>query len=424
MVGELDGGRVRYRAMTSCMMLLGQAEGRHIVTVEGLNPARGLTPVQRALAEEGATQCGFCTPGVVVSMTSAVCDSGTLQADDLLEAAGGNICRCTGYASFRRAAQRLERELGGLDRAQDARLASLCGAGVVPQSFERAAGELAQLAAERDEAGQPSLEFATHAVAGGTDVLVQRRFASDVGHPHLFPERSAGEAIVVEGDRLRVDAGATFEALKRSADFRRVDPRAVRDMDLVASQLIRERATVGGNIANASPIADGVILFLALDSELELCGPSGARRLPLVEFYHGYKQTELRPDERIVALRVPLTEPLSNFEKVSKRERLDIASVNSAASFKIDGNRFVSARLSAGGVAPIPLFLERSSASLVGAPLEAETVRRACRTAMEEVTPITDVRGSADYKRLLLGRLVLAHFIESFPGQGFEELAP
>jgi xanthine dehydrogenase small subunit len=422
LVGELEGDVVRYRAMTSCMMLLGQVEGRHIVTIEGLNLAQGLGPVQRAVAEEGATQCGFCTPGVVVSLTSALCAPGAPSEAELLEAAGGNICRCTGYASFRRAARRLVGELAGLPREAGPRLRSLVAEGVLPASFGRATEELARLADGPASTPTTPAQGSVYTLAGGTDVLVQRRFAPEPGRPH-FLERPCDGALRIEGASLFIDAGATFEELKHSQAWRRVDPNALRHLDLVASQLIRERATVGGNIANASPIADVVILLLALDAELELAGPAGGRRLSLAKFFHGYKHTDRRPGEGILGVRVPLAGRLANFEKVSKRERLDIASVNTAASFELAGERFARVRLSAGGVGPVPLLLERSAAGLEGRPLDKDAVRAACRTAMEEVRPISDVRGSAEYKRLLLGRLVLAHFIESFPGRGFEELA-
>lgn len=424
LVGEPAGDGLRYRALPSCMMLLGHARGRHLLTCEGLGPVGELTPVQQAVAEEGATQCGFCTPGVVISMTGALCSGAAapVAPDDLLEAAGGNICRCTGYASFHRAAARLAQEHGRGASESAPGLAELVSRGVLPPSVERARDELRAWCGEED--GPPSCEGAEtdYALAGGTDVLVQRRTATEIATPR-FLERPPGRAAVeVEGEALRLDAGCTFEELKRSSAWREVDPRAEDHLDLFASQLVRERATLGGNVANASPIADGVSWFLALGAELELEGERGTRRLPIAEFFRGYRETALEPGERILCLRVRRDRRLAGFEKVSRRERLDIATVNSSACFELREGRFAGVAISAGGVGPVPLLLRSTAEVLEGAPATPDSLREALRVAEEEVAPISDVRGTADYKRLLLRQLVLAHFVEAFPGQGFEEL--
>jgi xanthine dehydrogenase small subunit len=202
---------------------------------------------------------------------------------------------------------------------------------------------------------------------------------------------------------------------------------------LLASPLVRERATIGGNIANASPVGDITAMLIALGALVRVQGAGSARELPLERFFLGYKKIDLRPSEAggpgeiVAAILVPASRPfaLFNFEKLSKRERLDIAAVNSAASFEIEAAgrqiRIKRARISAGGVAPVPLFLAKASSFLEGKIVDSVTALEAARIASGEASPIGDVRGSADYRRRILERLVLGHFLRLFPGSGIEE---
>jgi xanthine dehydrogenase small subunit len=173
-------------------------------------------------------------------------------------------------------------------------------------------------------------------------------------------------------------------------------------------------ATIAGNFINASPIGDLSIFFLALNAELELLrnGTGESRRLPLHDLFRGYKELDRSEDEIVTALRfrVPAANDLFHFEKVSKRMHLDIASVNSAILLRMEGNRIREGRISAGGVAPIPLLLRKTSASLEGATLSDALVEKIVRLALEEISPISDVRGSKEYKSLLLAQLLRAHF--------------
>jgi xanthine dehydrogenase small subunit len=217
-------------------------------------------------------------------------------------------------------------------------------------------------------------------------------------------------------------------------------------MDRIASVQIRRRATVGGNLVNASPIGDLAVLCLALGVELSIVrekgragtGPAGGgttpsggggnaaaekRKLALADFFLGYKKLDLRSGEFIETIDFPLPDDASyiNFEKVSRRTHLDIASVNSAVRIEAEpgkrseGVTIKTARLSAGGVAPVPLYLKKTSEGLAGKPVEAGTVLEAAASADGEVSPISDIRGSKTYKRLLLRQLIFVHFITLFP---------
>lgn len=411
LVGRLDGSAVRYENLCSCLLPVAVVAGCHVVTVEGLDgPA--LTPVQQAIVDEGATQCGFCTPGIVLSATGYLLEAPRPTAEGAVRAVEGNICRCTGYGSIRRALDGVVRRLDDGDDGVE----GLIRAGVVPAYFAGIADRLRAL--EIAPCDEPD---AAPLVAGGTDLYVQRNRELAGLEPRLAPTQ---RRIEDRGDHLLLGAGVTFEDVNRSPLLAELVPRLGDFLRLVASQPIRRRATLAGNVVNASPIGDLTILLLALDAEVELVGGGGRRSLPLRRLFTGYKQLDRAPDEVLDHFRVALpSRPLTvNFEKVSKRTHLDIASVNSAASFVVHDGLIRLAHLSAGGVAPVPLYLERTSAKLVGAPPTAATARAAAAVAEAEIAPISDVRGSAAYKRLLLRQLIYAHFHELF-GLGPELLA-
>ena len=417
LLGELTpSGGLCYRALTSCLMPIGEAAGRHLVTVEGLAGA-DLGPVQQAIVDEGASQCGFCTPGFVVAMTGLLLNTTRFDLDEALIALAGNLCRCTGYASIRRAVARLLDDLRhNVGKAPD-RIAALTGAGVLPLYFTTVAERLAAL-----DVSLPEFDAEGPLVAGGTDLYVQRLGELEPAAPRLLL-RELPPAIRTEDGWVVLTATTTAEDLKRSSVLREVVGDVSGLVDLICSEPIRQRATIGGNIVNASPIGDMTIMLLALDAELLLAKVGVRRQTPLREFYRGYKQVDLGPGEIIEAVRFPVTRHagMFNFEKVSKRRYLDIASVNSAAWLRFDGDRISQAFLSAGGVAPIPMRLPATEALLTGTRVTVELARRAADVARTEIAPISDVRGSADYKRLLLGQLVLAH-LHALCGIGEGEL--
>lgn len=225
-----------------------------------------------------------------------------------------------------------------------------------------------------------------------------------------------------DGAGLRIGALTRFEELAESALFRSRVSGIQGFMDLVASWQIRTRSTVGGNLINASPIGDVTVLMLALGAVavFEETAPSSAgtvRELPLEDLYLGYKSLDRQASEVLLEVRIPDLDGADgvDFEKVSKRRWLDIATVNSAARLRVRGGVIEDARLAVGGVAPVPLFLRRTSAQLAGRPASADTLALALESAQGEIAPISDVRGSAAYKRLLVRHLLAAHFTNLLP---------
>src|SRR5829696_517838 len=371
LVGELKDDRVSYRTMTSCLMPLANAAGKHIVTIEGINRDDGsLTPVQQAMIDESGTQCGFCTVGFVMSLTGFCIDKTAKTPEMAVSSIDGNICRCTGYKSIERAATALTRQLAE------------GGTQFVPDYFENIAERLnvLDLANPKSEIPNPK-----SIVAGGTDVYVQKPDALvDSDSTHIFYDESL-RSISDNGSFIEVGASATVTDLLESPVMQSIFPDLYKHLKLLSSTPIRNMATLAGNFANASPIGDMTVWFLALDADIIF---NNGREMPLRELYIDYKKLAKTEQEFIqtIRFRKPGEDFRFNFEKVCKRTYLDIASVNSAISLTVEPTpgpgwvppalapsgvqqsepgavatgppveyKIVSAYVSCGGVAPIPL---------------------------------------------------------------------
>ncbi|MFT6715246.1 MAG: xanthine dehydrogenase small subunit [Planctomycetota bacterium] len=426
LLGELGkDGTVTYRAVPSCMVLVGHVAGRHVVTIEGLNPGRGLSPVQAAVVEHGGSQCGFCTPGFIISFTGFLLNATEFTTEEAKSSIAGNLCRCTGYVSLVRAGAAIASHFEGLTAPGAGRIETLVATGALPTCFDGAANKLASIQTPDLPYGsaESSSDLRTPfagPLGGGTDLIVQQGAKLDELAPRILFRSEEERAPYLEGDQLVLPGDTTFEDLHRCQTFTQLWPMAAVDLERFASGLIRERATVAGNIANASPIADGTAMLLALGAELELTTNQGAatRRLPLGKLFLGYKQLALEPKETIHAIRIPgelAPGRHFSFEKVSKREYLDIATVTTGFSATLHEGTFECVLLSAGGVGPTPMLLEQTASFLEGKPVCAASVLEAAAVIDTEIAPISDVRGSADYKRLLLRQLFFAHVLKLFP---------
>ncbi|MGE3466300.1 MAG: FAD binding domain-containing protein, partial [Pyrinomonadaceae bacterium] len=421
LVGELAKDQVKYRTMTSCLMPLANAAGKHIVTIEGVNPADGsLTLVQRAMVDESGTQCGFCTVGFVMSLTgfcltergrprphprddgSETANGTSTIAEAAISSIDGNICRCTGYKSIERAACRISEQLT-VNNEQFA-----------PEYFAsipRRLSALKRSPAEAETQAAGSVPF----VGGGTDVYVQKHdeMAEYGSAPLLYDDNLRG--ISATGEHIEIGASATVTDLLESPVMQSIFPDLYKHLKLVSSTPIRNMATLAGNFVNASPIGDMTVWFLALDAEIVLSSPpyeggvadaSGdgvvlSRDIKLRDLYLGYKQLAKQPDEIITTIRFrkPKGDFRFNFEKVCKRTYLDIATVNTAISFSCsppykggvaaasaDGVVLSDVHVSAGGVAPIPLYLKETSAFLSGKEVSEETISAANEIMQSEIS--------------------------------------
>jgi len=241
------------------------------------------------------------------------------------------------------------------------------------------------------------------------------RFVFD--HPQL-------NGVSKEGNKCIIGPSATVSDLKASTIINEAIPEFHRYAKLVSSTPIRNMATIAGNFINASPIGDFTIFFLALDAQLILSDGKTKRELPLRKLYKGYKTLNKKPEEHIeqISFDLPDTNTHFHFEKVSKRTHLDIASLNSAIRLQMKGDVIESAGLSAGGVGPVPMYLQKISEFLTDKRISEELIKDAIAIMQTEISPISDARGTKEYKTLLLGQLIKAHFMELFPEISIEKI--
>ena len=415
LVGEIVNGELRYRSATSCLMPLGNVNGKHIVTIEGIN-MNDLNLVQQAMSDEGATQCGFCTPGFVMSLAGFCLSERPATYENAIAAIDGNICRCTGYKSIERAAAKVALKVA--EKGEQDPVEYVAENGILPEYFKNIKKRLTALHSLINDEAYLVLH-GKKIVGGGTDLYVQQHVALTHAEINFISDRKEMNGIVKENNRCIIGAAATVTDLCESSIFNDAFPQFSHYAKLVSSTPIRNMATLAGNFVNASPIGDLTIFFLALDAILVLTDGKSKRELPLRKFYNGYKQLAKTNEEYIEKFYFPLpgVHTLFNFEKVSKRTHLDIASVNTAIQLEMEGMIISNASVSAGGIGPVPMFLKKTSAFLKNKTISEKTIEAAFQVAQEEIKPISDARGTEAYKRLLLRQLMKAHFMKLFPDE-------
>jgi xanthine dehydrogenase small subunit len=391
-----------YLPVNSCLIPLPAAAGCEIYTVEALAESGTPCEAQRAIADRGGSQCGYCTPGFVVSMFAEQFrrQGKGFDADSL----GGNLCRCTGYRPIRDAVQSIGPPL---DTALRRRL-EFPAPRVLPMDYESAGGRFSRPCSLNECLKLSADDGAAQFVAGNTDLgvmtnLRHRRF------PHLISLDGIPELREFQDgpDMVEIGAGLTLTEIGERWTGA---PDLFRDwLRLFASPLIRNRATLGGNLATASPIGDAAPMLLALDAELTIASLNGDRTIPLHSFFRAYRQTSLERGEVLRSVRIPIPLPAhARFYKVAKRRLDDISTVAAAFAIRTEnGGRIRSARLAYGGVGPTPLrAVEAEEALVAGDPEGAKDILR--RT----LHPIGDHRGSAAY-RLAMAQSLLDKFLWS-----------
>jgi xanthine dehydrogenase small subunit len=410
LVGDFENERLVYRSMASCLMPLGNAHGKHIVSVEGIN-MKELSPVQQAMVDTNGTQCGFCTIGFVMSFTGFVLNETTKQYNDAITATDGNICRCTGYKSIERAAAILSEKVN--NKPEQETITWLVEHNFIPEYFLQIKERLRQLRANINATATTLNPIIQKLVlGGGTDLVVQKALTvKKSAVEHLF-DTGHLQGIKFENGQCHIGAAVTVTAFAESKLIQDFFPDLHKYIKLISSTPIRNMATMAGNLVNASPIGDMSIFFLALDSEIVLNKNGVIRMVKLKDFYKAYKQIDKADDEIIE--KIAFTPPQNNhfnFEKVSKRTHLDIASVNSACQMQLNDDGVIeNMHLSAGGIAPFPKYLKNTATFLKGKQINVENLKAAIEIMNTETSPISDARGTKEYKRLLLRQLFMAHF--------------
>jgi xanthine dehydrogenase small subunit len=439
LVARPDGpDRARWVAINACLVPAAAFDQQEVVTAEGLGRPGQLHPVQREMAERGGSQCGYCTPGFICSMAAeyyrpdrgpapparlngsgAADQAGAAEGEHGpngfdLHALSGNLCRCTGYRPIRDAAYALgQPESGDPFLARQAEPAPAAAATTT-------SNEQGRYVRPADLTGVLDL-LATHPgaqlVAGSTDWGVElnirhTRAALTIGIERLaeLREFSFGP------DRIDLGAALSLSEIESALDGR--VPLLADVFPQFASRLIRNGATLGGNLGTASPIGDTPPALLALDASLVLASVTGEREVLLADYFTGYRQSIKRPDELIKTIRIPLPlAPVTAFHKIAKRRFDDISSVAVAYALTLEGGRVASVRIGLGGVAATPLRATAAEEALRGRPWTRDTVAAAADELGQAGTPMSDHRASERYRIAMLRNSLLKFYAEN-PGGG------
>jgi xanthine dehydrogenase small subunit len=394
-----------YRAVNSCLLMLPSVAGQEVYTVEALATGDALHPAQQAMAAAGGSQCGYCTPGFVLSLFAEQYRPERIGPCDV-NALGGNLCRCTGYRPIRDAAL----SLGPAPDDRFRRRLSQPAPSLEPMSYRARDGSFFRPGTLADCIALLADRPGACLVAGATDLAVESNLRGRQFGP-LVSVEALQELQVFENGPGSVEIGAGL-TLSEIAQRWHAAPAVLAEwLDCFASPLIRNRATLGGNLATASPIGDSAPLLLALDAEVKIAGPAGLRTLPLDGFFTGYRRTALQPGELLVSVKIPTPLPGAiRFFKASKRRLDDISTVAACFALRLDRmGRVTSARIAYGGVAGVPMRVKEAEDRLIGQIWNGAALQRAQRSVERALRPMSDHRGSAAY-RLALAQSLLEKF--------------
>ncbi|MDM7861340.1 xanthine dehydrogenase small subunit [Alteromonas sp. ASW11-36] len=401
----------RYKTINSCLMLLGNAHGKHIVTVEAVTQnlyadVDELHPVQKAMVESHGSQCGFCTPGIIMSLLALYINNASYPGKKaVIHALGGNLCRCTGYQPILKAAEKAfeyERQPVAWAATADSFARSLRNAGnslkeipslrfeqnhfYVPQSLK-------QLVNLKNQCPEARL------IAGGTDLSIE--FTQQLTEPAIIISvTQVTELIQVSdsGDGLVIGAAATYADFIEL--FCRHYPESKELFERLGSEQIRNGGTLGGSLGNASPIGDPAPLLIALDATLELVSIAGTRHVKVEDFFTGYRQTVLTANEVIRQVLIP-KRPASlklASHKISKRFEDDISTVCLVLAVDHADDQITAVRCAMGGMAALPARAKTVEQQLLGASLSQHSFNQAASALAQDFSPMSDVRASAEYR--------------------------
>jgi xanthine dehydrogenase small subunit len=415
-LGELDGERIRYRAVNACILFAPQLDGKQLITVEHLSPDGSLHPVQQAMVECHGSQCGFCTPGFVMSLFALYHEERAPARQRILDALAGNLCRCTGYRPIVDAGRRMH-ELGQDDQfsAREAetvaRLKALGG-----ERLAFAYGGKRYFAPTRiDDLAALCEQFPSACLlAGGTDVGLwvtkQHRDLDTLIHVGAVEEL---QRLEVTARHLEIGAAVTYSDAMDAIGARWPDFGGL--IRRLGSVQIRNSGTIGGNVANGSPIGDSMPPLIALGAELVLRKGGARRTMPLEDFYLDYRRTALEPGEFVELIRVPLPQAEQQFRcyKISKRFDQDISAVLGAFRVRLEAGKVADVRIAYGGTAAIPKRAIGCEQALLGRRWTEATIARGRAALARELAPISDMRASAAYRLLVAQNLLTKFHVET-----------
>jgi len=397
-------GQSQFQAVNSCLLPMGLVCGREVLTVEALAEGEALHPVQTALIDCAGSQCGYCTPGFVMSLFVGY--YGEHLSDHTTE---GNLCRCTGYRPIRAATAELGAQIRGEDRFRH--LLARARAPLPDNGLGNFFNPTSLAQAFAAKSAHPQAAW----IAGATDLGVNLSHGQMVAPVFIALDRIAElQTLEINDVEVRIGAGVSLSRLE--SELAGVFPTLDQMLRWFAARQVRNRATFGGNLGSASPIGDLLPILLALDATIELAGAEGRREVAAEAFFLSYRKTARASDELIVAVRMPRiahtaaglsgNKFVSAAYKVAKRQTDDISIVAGVFALAFDANATVThARLAYGGVAALPLRAKQTEAFLLGGHLSEGRVAAAVRMLAAEFTPMSDHRSGADYRRALSGNL-------------------
>jgi len=420
LVGRLAASGLIYEGVNACIRFMGSLDGCHVVTVEHLKAEDGtLHPVQQAMVDCHGSQCGFCTPGFVMSLYGLWMRSADPTDAEIEKALQGNLCRCTGYEAIMRAA----RAISSYGDAGSDPLAAERGA-VTARLKAMRDGARVEIGAGKDRLVVPAsvddladvLEAEPQAtiVAGSTDVgLWVTKFMREISPVVFVGGLEALQAITEQDGMITIGAGVSYTAARDllAAPIPALGPL----IDRIGGDQVRNMGTVGGNIANGSPIGDMPPPLIALAATLTLRRGRDRRTIPLEDFFVAYGRQDRLPAEFVEAVHVPVPAQCAHFAvyKITKRRDEDITAVLGAFHLHVENGVVASARIAYGGMAATPKRAQAVEAALTGRPWNSATVDAAMEAYPSDFTPLSDMRASAEYRMLAAKNLLRRFFIET-----------
>lgn len=421
-IAELNSkGELHYKAINSCLVFLPQIHGKQLITVENLAQKKGneyaLHPVQQLMIENYGSQCGYCTPGIIMSLFSLYKEHQNASEETITDGLAGNLCRCTGYQAIKNAALKIckagnndqftknEKEISALLKRIDiSKTLVLKGEGQIyfkPFVLQ----EILSLKTTHPDA---------LLIAGSTDVALRQSKKFEF-LPKIIDISQVAELKMISQNnkKLHIGAAVTMEELKRVAQQNL--PQLYQILCYFGSKQIRNMATIGGNLGSCSPIGDSIPVLMAFKTLVNVVGKNGKRSISIFDFIKGYRKTDLQPDEIIESITIPLIDEKTIIKsyKISKRKDLDISTVS--ASFRLEKNKDLTINeiiLAYGGMAATPLRATKTEAFLLGKKYDIATVQAAMKILHDEFSPIADARASDKGRRLMAKNLLMKFYAD------------
>jgi xanthine dehydrogenase small subunit len=420
-LGEATDQGIAYNSINACITPIGNIHGKQLITVEHLKSGKDLHPAQQAMVDCDGSQCGFCTPGFVMSLFAYRKNHDAPERESLIEALGGNLCRCTGYRPILDAGVAMyePKQEDQFTLAEPTTLARLQQINLDKQSVTLArdskryyapasADELAELLAQHPQATM---------VAGGTDLCLEfTQFLREID-TLVYTGRTRELLQITETqDSIEIGAAVSFSQLKKTLCSEYPDLHEL--IDRLGSRQIRNQGTLGGNIANASPIGDMPPALIALKAKLLLRSSSGSRVLNIEEYFISYKVTALEPGEFIQSIIVPRQQLGYSLRayKISKRLEDDISAVCGVFNIHIDKGRVAEVSIAFGGMAEIPKRASNTELALRGKNWSQDSIDSAMTALATDFSPIDDFRASAQYRMQSAQNLLQRLFLQLQPG--------